>query len=60
MAEIINSSDIRIKLYDFHIMEGFAIWALAQGYSQFMTDDYEKLEKAVREGQKRIDDAIES
>jgi len=47
MAEIINASDIRIKLYDFHIMEGFGIWALAQGYAEFMQDDYEKLEKVV-------------
>jgi len=47
MAEIINASDIRIKLYDFHIMEGFGIWALAQGFAEFMLDDYEKLEKVV-------------
>jgi hypothetical protein len=47
MAEIINASDISIKLYDFTIMEGFTVWALAQGFAESMPDDDEKLEKCV-------------
>jgi hypothetical protein len=47
MAEVINASDILIKLYDFHIMEGFGVWALAQGFAEFVPDDYEKLKVVV-------------
>ncbi len=47
MAEIINASDIRVKLYDFHILEGFGVWALAQGFADFMPDDHEKLKVVV-------------
>lgn len=47
MAEVINASDILIKLYDFHIMEGFGVWALAQGFAEFMPDDEEKLKIVV-------------
>lgn len=47
MAQIINASDVRIKLYDFGIMEGFGVWALAQGFSKSVPDDREKLTYAV-------------
>ena len=47
MAEILNASDIRIKLYDFTLMEGFGIWALAQGFAESLPDDYEKLKIVV-------------
>jgi hypothetical protein len=47
MAEIINYSDIRVKLYDFSLMEGFGLWALAQGFANCMPDDVEKLHRAL-------------
>lgn len=43
MAEIIHASDVSVKLYDFRIMEGFGVWALAQGFAESMPDDEEKL-----------------
>jgi hypothetical protein len=47
MADIINNSDIGVKLYDFRLMEGFGVWALAQGFADCMPDDHEKLRYAV-------------
>lgn len=47
MAAVIHASDVSIKLYDFTIMEGFGIWALAQGFAEFMKDDSDKLKYAV-------------
>ncbi|MFQ5503234.1 MAG: chromate resistance protein ChrB domain-containing protein [Planctomycetota bacterium] len=47
MAEIINASDIRVKLYDFQVMEGFGIWTLAQGFAAAYPDDQDKLAYAV-------------
>lgn len=47
MAEVINASDVRVKLYDFRILEGFGVWALAQGFAEFMPDDREKLRYAM-------------
>jgi len=47
MAEIVNVSDIRVKLYDFRLMEGFALWALAQGFSECMPSDEDKLKYAL-------------
>lgn len=47
MAEIVNVSDIRIKLYEFRLMEGFGLWAFAQGFSESMPDDFDKLKFAL-------------
>jgi len=43
MAMIIHASDVNVKLYDFSVMEGFGVWALAQGFGQSVPDDDDKL-----------------
>jgi len=47
MSQIIHSSDVSVKLYDFSIMEGFTVWALAQGFAEYMQDDEEKMKYAL-------------
>lgn len=47
MGVILNSSDVRIKLYDFSVMEGFGVWALAQGFAESLPDDHDKLTYVV-------------
>ena len=43
MAVVIHSSDVSVKLYDFSVLEGFGVWALAQGFAESVPDDHEKL-----------------
>lgn len=47
MAVIVHSSDVSVKLYDFSVLEGFGIWALAQGFAESVPDDHEKLRVVV-------------
>lgn len=47
MAVILHSSDVSVKLYDFSVLEGFGIWALAQGFAESVPDDREKLKVVV-------------
>ena len=47
MGVILNSSDVRIKLYDFTVLEGFGVWALAQGFAESLPDDHDKLTYVV-------------
>ncbi len=47
MAVIVHSSDVSVKLYDFSVLEGFGVWALAQGFAESVPDDHEKLKVVV-------------
>jgi len=47
MAMIVHSSDVSVKLYDFSVLEGFGVWALAQGFAESVPDDYDKLKIVV-------------
>lgn len=47
MAVIIHASDVNVKLYDFSVMEGFGVWALAQGFGESVPDDDDKLTVVV-------------
>ena len=47
MAVILHSSDVSVKLYDFSVLEGFGVWALAQGFAESLPDDHDKLTYVV-------------
>jgi hypothetical protein len=47
MAQIINCADVLVKLYDFRPLEGFGIWALAQGFADCLPDDNDKMKYAI-------------
>jgi len=47
MAMIVHASDVSVKLYDFSVLEGFGVWALAQGFAESLPDDHDKLTYVV-------------